>query len=570
MLNEENDDMMCGPLRRVPAWMILVGALVVAWPAWGKQPAPSEQGELLYNGIRLPAEWPPRLERLGPDPMPVPYLIDPPEVIPVDVGRQLFVDDFLVESTTLKRTFHRPEYCRGNPILSPEKPWEMTGRGPMAIPHSGGVCYDPADRLFKMWYITGYQQGVGLVYSKDGIDWQRPVFDHVQPGSNMVYDSGSRGSTIWHDLHTDDPSKRFVMFSSRPGVVWFSKDGIEWAEPTKVAGPLSDRTTLSWNPFRNVWVYSIKTIYDGKRARRYWETPQLVGHPKSKWSTVDEPTLWIGADSLDPPHKDLQVPPQLYDLDVVPYESILLGSFIIWRGDYRKNANTDKAKADNQLGRPKQNSACIGFSRDGFHWHRPNRHVFLPKSEKPGDWNWGNSQTAAQSPLIVGDRLYFYVAGRGGLPLEGNTYQDAGGSTGLAFLRRDGFASIDAGPNAGTLITRPVKFSGKHLFVNVNNPAGNLRVAISDQNNNPIARFSFDNCTPITTDSTRHAVHWKDAPDLSQLSGRSVKFHFQLTGGQLYAFWVSPDRSGASHGYVAGGGPEFASNRDTLGDRPKE
>jgi hypothetical protein len=558
--------MMHGPLCRVPAWLILAGVVVVACPVSGRQPTASDDGEVLYNGIRLPAEWPPRLKRLGPDPMRVPYLAHPPKVIPIDVGRQLFVDDFLIQSTTLKRTFHRPEYYQGNPILVPEKPWEMTGRGPMAIPHSGGVCYDPADQLFKMWYITGYQQGVGLVYSKDGINWRRPVFDHVRPGSNMVYDSGSRGSTIWHDLQADDPARRFVMFSSRPGVVWFSKDGIEWGKSFKVAGPLSDRTTLFWNPFRKVWVYSIKTFYDGKRARRYWETPQLVGHKKSEWGGADDPMLWIGADSQDPPHQDLQVPTQLYDLDVVAYESILLGTFIIWRGDYRFNSNTEKAQEHNRLGRPKQNSACIGFSRDGFHWHRPDRRVFLPKSDKPGDWNWGNSQTAAKSPLVVGDRLYFYVTGRGGLPLPGNTYQDAGGSTGLAFLRRDGFASMDAGRNAGTLITRPVRFSGKHLFVNVNNPTGRLRVAISDENGNPIAPFSFDNCTTLATDSTRHAVQWKGADDLSQLAGKSVRFSFEFSGGELYAFWISPDRSGASHGYVAGGGPGFTSNRDTVGN----
>lgn len=40
-------------------------------------------GELLYNGIELPAVWPPR--DMKPDdyePMPVPYLRCPPEVIP--------------------------------------------------------------------------------------------------------------------------------------------------------------------------------------------------------------------------------------------------------------------------------------------------------------------------------------------------------------------------------------------------------------------------------------------------------------------------------------------------------
>ncbi len=85
----------------------------------------------------------------------------------------------------------------------------------MAIPHSGGVCFDPADQLFKMWFITGYQKGVGMVYSKDGLHWERPVLDHVQPGTNMVTDSRSRGSTVWLDLNTDNPARRFVQFLCR-------------------------------------------------------------------------------------------------------------------------------------------------------------------------------------------------------------------------------------------------------------------------------------------------------------------------------------------------------------------
>ena len=59
--------------------------------------------EVLYNGITLPKVWPPR--DMEPDvhrPMPVPYLQSPPDVIPIDVGRQLFVDDFLIEYTDLE------------------------------------------------------------------------------------------------------------------------------------------------------------------------------------------------------------------------------------------------------------------------------------------------------------------------------------------------------------------------------------------------------------------------------------------------------------------------------------
>jgi hypothetical protein len=44
-----------------------------------------------------------------------------------------------------------------------------------------------------------------------------------------------------------------------------------------------------------------------------------------------------------------------------------------------------------------------------------------------------------------------------------------------------------------------------------------------------------------------------------------VKFHFHLNNGALYAFWISPEANGSSHGYVAAGGPGFTAATDTTG-----
>src|SRR5438128_7053269 len=107
----------------------------------------------LYNGIRLPSPWPPRAKALSLEPMKLPYLQSPPGVIPIDVGRQLFVDDFLIENTTLRRTFHTAEYHSANPILRPDRPWEQSGRDSSAMVFSDGVWYDPRDKLFKIWYM---------------------------------------------------------------------------------------------------------------------------------------------------------------------------------------------------------------------------------------------------------------------------------------------------------------------------------------------------------------------------------------------------------------------------------
>ena len=41
--------------------------------------------------------------------------------VKIDSRRQLFVDDFLIEKTTLQRSFHQPEYYSANPIVKPAK-----------------------------------------------------------------------------------------------------------------------------------------------------------------------------------------------------------------------------------------------------------------------------------------------------------------------------------------------------------------------------------------------------------------------------------------------------------------
>src|SRR5205814_3508565 len=84
----------------------------------------SGAGETLYNGIRLPSPWPPQITAIPRDLVTPPYLVSPPAVIPIDVGRQLLVDDFLVGETTLRRTHHVPEPHPENPLVKPDKPWE--------------------------------------------------------------------------------------------------------------------------------------------------------------------------------------------------------------------------------------------------------------------------------------------------------------------------------------------------------------------------------------------------------------------------------------------------------------
>jgi hypothetical protein len=300
-----------------------------------------------------------------------------------------------------------------------------------------------------------------------------------------------------------------------------------------------------------VWVYSIRdsAAFGGLehkiRSRRYWENANALAG--ADW-TEAKATLWTSVDKLDLPHPEMNIQPELYNLDCVAYESLILGLFDIWVGQ--------------KIHRPKPNYLTIGFTRDGFHWDRPTHDPFIPLSNRKGDWNWGNVQSAGGCCLVVGDKLYFYVSGRAGV--DGSAGSGVC-TTGLATLRRDGFASMDASNAGDTLTTRPVTFRGRYLFVNASANQGELRVEVLDKDGNAIKSFGQTKCTPVRSDRTLQAVRWGWKRDLSALAGQPVKFRFHLKNARLFSFWVSPEKSGASHGYVAAGGPGFTGPTDTIG-----
>jgi hypothetical protein len=124
---------------------------------------------------------------------------------------------------------------------------------------------------------------------------------------------------------------------------------------------------------------------------------------------------------------------------------------------------------------------------------------------------------------------------------------------------------MDAAETETMLVTRPVRFSGRNLFVNVNSQAGELRVEALDSDGRVLPHFSRQECIPVNRDNTLQRIQWKGAPTLESLKGKVVRFKFYLRHGSLYSFWVSPSETGASLGYVAAGGPGFTSSRDTAG-----
>ncbi len=531
------------------------------------------KGEMLYNNIRLPADWPPgNMDPASYEPMPVPWLQSPPEVIPIDKGRQLFVDDFLIEHSSLQRFFHKARKYDNNPVFQAETDLEKGEEGlPVACPKDGGVWWDPDDQLFKMWYEAAWIGTMAYATSTDGINWHRPELN-IRPGTNQIVPGIHPDSTtVFLDHDASDPRERFKMFLRGPnwagddhGFIFVSADGIHWSDPVPT-GLCGDRSTMFYNPFRKKWIYSIRSWNRVDlasrigRARYYHECHDFI--KGARWN-LDDVVFWTGADKRDPPDLEIGEKAQLYNLSAVAYESIMLGFHQIHLGP--------RNEACRKKGMPKITELMLSYSRDGFHWHRPDREAFIPATRREDDWERGYVQSVGGICTIVGDQLRFYYTGFKGDPdnrhpegMKSGMY--ANGSTGIAVLRRDGFASMSSRGSSGSLTTRPVIFRGSFLYVNTSCIQGELRVEILNEDHSVIPSFTADRCDPISTDSTIQPVSWNRSRDLSTLAGKNIRFRFYLKNGELFSFWISPDENGASYGYPGAGGPGFTGGVDDKG-----
>eukprot|EP01052_Picozoa_sp_SAG31_P031039 SAG31_NODE_3248_length_4493_cov_1.923760_1_plen_565_part_00 len=88
----------------------------------------------------------------------------------------------------------------------------------------------------------------------------------------------------------------------------------------------------------------------------------------------------------------------------------------------------------------------------------------------------------------------------------------------------------------------------------------------SQTGRNPHPRlFRGKLCWPHGADSTRAEIRWHDAADLKAVASEVVHLEFEVTSGELFSFWVSEDKCGASRGPLAAGGPGAVNGRDMKG-----
>jgi hypothetical protein len=111
-------------------------------------------------------------------------------------------------------------------------------------------------------------------------------------------------------------------------------------------------------------------------------------------------------------------------------------------------------------------------------------------------------------------------------------------------LRTDGFVSVRAGAGEGELTTKPVRFAGGELVVNLStSAAGSLRVEMQHADGAPVAGCALADCRAIVGDAIEHVVRWRNSADLARLAGKPVRLRFVMKEADLFSLRFQQKRS---------------------------
>jgi len=445
---------------------------------------------------------------------------DSPES-PVELGsrKHLFIDDALIENMENIKITCNPPTDRQDLNFRPDSSnWRAT-------------VFDKDNKVY-MFIPDGYGSAKGMTrlrISQDGINFTRPklgIFEYKGSTDNdFVFLGTPFYGTVFNDLNPNiGPEERFKLtawVANRGIYLYLSPDGIHWRRNETCMLPLASGggAETYWDDQRGVYVDFIKrdSSYKnegcpggGRRAvmfetREIFKTWPFEPRTNPYFESWPFPAVTCEGPVIFAPDKNGQV----YRTRAIKYpwapDTYLA---FVWRFD----------KQD------QHRQVDLGVSRDGISWK------FF------ADESWYLTPGADEEVLSLyglirrGDEIWQYF-----------DYGGAhGGSRRRTYARLtqrlDGFVSLTAGEERGTVITRPLVFEGSKLTLNAA-ARGAVRVAIMNEAGRGIRDYTLSECDPVQTDSTNLVVSWKTNSDVGGLAGKVVRLKFEMRDAQLYAIW---------------------------------
>lgn len=456
--------------------------------------------------------------------------------------KELFLDDQLVGVFKgTQRVVNQPQRHKGNPLLVPKGDWEARCLQPF------GTVYDPRTGLFRTWYrafnSADTEANMCYAFSRDGLHWEQPELGLAEyQGSTANNIIAARRSSFFFLDPLARPGEGNICatakmrYGSKGGtfkqVLIRSSDGISWSW-----GEVESRSGYQGWPYNRI-----------RRIEAVMATDRPLITDPTYFAKIDKLVI-IDKEGEDDHLKFRQFARVGWDLThwQDPYLTDLLSTEKNNMGWYGIKTHDEGSVivgiTDAYHGnRP---GGWIDFqlvsSRDGYHWqHVADQATFFPVGEE-GTWDAGMVLYAQVVEPPHSEELYIYY--------EGSRVRHNGDHTtselfplynmGVAFLRKDGYVSVerDGSTAIGVVDTSPIRFKGRHLYVNADASRGSISVEICDETGNPIPGFEKTQARQLDSDSLRHRVSWAQRSNVEELSGQAVVLRFWLSGeAKLYSY----------------------------------
>ena len=469
---------------------------------------------------------------------------------------QLFLDDWLVESAgNVRRVLHRPE--RRETAIRVDRPWEDI------------YMYNPVvikdGHRYRMWYRAKYLARPFLTAyaeSLDGIHWVKPNLGLIEfDGSrdnNIIWPIAGADGRSFSVFKDENPDARAdarykaitnlneITESGRRRAVIYglgSPDGLQWRhlheEPmvkALVEDPQFDSHNIAlWDSVRRHYAVYARGWYrkglpppgsDRVGRTAHTVTMKLPSGETREMTHIRDIRRYVSKDFAN------WSPQEYIGLGGAPLEHLYKNSATPYYRDPglllmfpKRFLPTRKADPDwEHIG---LSDIVFMFSRDGLNFDRRYMEAFLRPGRDPLAWH-ERSIHVGTGLVPTGERemsLYFIEHGK-----------TARMSIRRGVLRVDGLASLRAPYSGGTVLTRPLTFSGSRLVLNYStSAAGQIRVEVQDETGAPLPGFGMEDCPEIYGDEIERVVAWRTGSDLTSLAGRTVRLRIEMKDADLFS-----------------------------------
>lgn len=474
----------------------------------------------------------------------------------------------IADSALVRIVQQQPTKHRDNPLVVADKPWE----GTLVELYTADVQYDPKSGQWQCWYDAHPGEVIlCTAFSKDGLHWTKPSLGLQEWGgnknNNIVLQSGTldgNGATVVKAPTEKDPAKRYKLYhfvapqwfegqipytGYKPGdpglaaarekikpfkgngwYVAYSSDGVDFkTQPAEPVLKTMDSATFFWDTLSGKYRSYHKIAYkkpewaQERRCMWFSDSDDGIHFSPSKISLVPDETDDAWAKSVGGNRVEF------YGMHAWPVENFYLGIvwvFLVTHADSRAGYD------DGHI------LPYLIYSADGIEWNRlPVREPFIPAGAA-GTFECGSIYTTGDYPVTIGDEVRFYYFGCAYTHGHTEPFNSPGTYTGfgLATLPRDRYVGWHAATVPGAITTKPLRFKGKELRLNLDATRGQTRVELLDAAGKPIKGYALEDCDPITVDSFDQVVKWRGKGDLSALAGKPLQVRISLQQSVLYTW----------------------------------